>query len=92
MVTADGADGPGFEHRLSACFSAASLMMLVVPVGEVVAVLLMERWGRVRALQLALVPFCAGCVVIAVADSFDLILVGKVLTGVSLGRCSTPSY
>lgn len=61
-------------------------MMLVVPVGEALAVYLMERWGRVRALQLALVPFCAGSAVIALADSFDLILVGRVLIGVSLGK------
>ncbi|KAK3927846.1 Facilitated trehalose transporter Tret1 [Frankliniella fusca] len=68
-----------------------SLMMLVVPVGEAVAVLLMERWGRVRALQLALVPFCIGSIVIALADSFSLILVGKVLVGVSLAVGTSPA-
>ncbi|KAE8750606.1 hypothetical protein FOCC_FOCC002586 [Frankliniella occidentalis] len=69
----------------------ASLMMLVVPVGEAVAVLFMEKWGRVRALQLALVPFCVGSIVIALADSFSLILVGKVLVGVSLAVGTSPA-
>lgn len=68
-----------------------SLMMLVVPVGEAVAVLFMEKWGRVRALQLALVPFCVGSIVIALADSFSLILVGKVLVGVSLAVGTSPA-
>ncbi|KAJ1527308.1 hypothetical protein ONE63_008827 [Megalurothrips usitatus] len=68
-----------------------SLMMLVVPVGEAVAVVLMERWGRVHALQLSLVPFCAGSIVIALADSFTLILVGKVLVGISLAVGTSPA-
>jgi len=67
-------------------FSAASVMILVVPVGEALAVVFMEYFGRVNAVKLSLIPYVVGCALLAIANGFPLIMAGRVLMGLSLGK------
>ena len=61
-------------------------MILVVPVGEALAVVFMEYFGRVNAVKLSLIPYVVGCALLAIANGFPLIMAGRVLMGLSLGK------
>ncbi|XP_063221139.1 facilitated trehalose transporter Tret1-2 homolog [Bacillus rossius redtenbacheri] len=62
-----------------------SAVVLVVPVGAMAAGLLMEAAGRLNTLRVAALPAAVGWVVIATGQSYVALLVGRVLTGISMG-------
>jgi len=71
------------KKKTFSAFWSASLFVLVVPLGEMCAALAMQRLGRLAAIRLALVPHSLGWALIACASNFQMILMGKVLCGVS---------
>lgn len=67
----------------------ASVVALSVPIGAVATAPIMEAVGRVRAVQLAAVPYILGCALIALANGFPMLVAGRFLTGISAGTFGT---
>ncbi|KAK3923738.1 Facilitated trehalose transporter Tret1 [Frankliniella fusca] len=77
------------EHRMGAWL--ASTFVLSVPVGALVSMLLNDKLGRVALIKSACAPFCLGWVLIATAQSFAMLVVGRLLTGIAIGLAHSPS-
>jgi MFS family permease len=67
---------------------AASVLVLVVPVGALLAGFAMEYVGRLNTIKIAVVPCLLGWFLIATGSSFGAVLCGRLLTGVSAGSNS----
>ena len=67
----------------------ASVVALSVPIGSLVTGPIMEALGRLRTVQLAALPYCIGCALIATANGFPMLLAGRFLTGMSAGTFGT---
>jgi len=64
---------------------AASVLVLVVPIGAVLAGFIMEYLGRLNTIKIATVPCLVGWFLIAAGTNFTTVLCGRLLTGVSAG-------
>jgi Sugar (and other) transporter. len=64
---------------------AASALVLVVPIGAVLAGFIMEYFGRLNTIKIATVPCLLGWFLIATGTNFTTVLCGRLLTGVSAG-------
>jgi MFS family permease len=62
------------------------VLVLVVPVGAMLAGFIMEYVGRLNTIKLAAIPCLVGWFLIATAGSFGTVLCGRLLTGVSAGN------
>lgn len=63
--------------------------MLAVPAGCLIAGVLMEWLGRLNTIKLAAFPCVVGWILMATGNSFIMILIGRILTGLSCGKKST---
>jgi len=70
---------------------AASVLVLVVPIGAILAGFIMEYLGRLNTIKIAAVPCLLGWFLVAVGSNFTTVLCGRLLTGVSAGS-STRIY
>uniref|UniRef100_A0A1B6M1C0 Major facilitator superfamily (MFS) profile domain-containing protein n=1 Tax=Graphocephala atropunctata TaxID=36148 RepID=A0A1B6M1C0_9HEMI len=68
-----------------------SVVSLMVPVGSVITGCLVDRIGRLNTLRAATIPYVTGWICIALADNFPLLMVGRVLTGISAGLACNPA-
>jgi MFS family permease len=64
---------------------AASVLVLVVPIGAILAGFIMEYLGRLNTIKIAAVPCLLGWFLVAAGTSFTTVLCGRLLTGVSAG-------
>jgi len=64
---------------------AASVLVLVVPIGAILAGFIMEYLGRLNTIKIAALPCLVGWFLIAAGSSFTTVLCGRLLTGVSAG-------
>lgn len=71
--------------------SQASVHSLATPIGSFASGPIMDRWGRKPALLLAIVPLLSGWIFLATASSHFLILVGRVVAGISVGLIAAPA-
>uniref|UniRef100_A0A182IKM6 Major facilitator superfamily (MFS) profile domain-containing protein n=1 Tax=Anopheles atroparvus TaxID=41427 RepID=A0A182IKM6_ANOAO len=69
----------------------ASIIVIMVPIGSLVAGVMMEFLGRLNTIKLAAIPCVAGWVSIALANSFTWIMVGRVLTGFACALGTSPA-
>uniref|UniRef100_A0A6E8W0L2 MFS domain-containing protein n=1 Tax=Anopheles coluzzii TaxID=1518534 RepID=A0A6E8W0L2_ANOCL len=69
----------------------ASIIVIMVPIGSLVAGVMMEFLGRLNTIKLAAVPCVAGWVAIALANNFTWIMVGRVLTGFACALGTSPA-
>ncbi|XP_058830422.1 facilitated trehalose transporter Tret1-like isoform X2 [Topomyia yanbarensis] len=69
----------------------ASVHSLATPVGSFASGPIMDRWGRKPALLLAIVPLLCGWICLATASSHFLILLGRVIAGMSVGLIAAPA-
>ncbi|XP_058458850.1 facilitated trehalose transporter Tret1 isoform X2 [Malaya genurostris] len=69
----------------------ASVHSLATPVGSFASGPIMDRWGRKPALLMAIVPLFCGWICLAMASSHFLILVGRIITGISVGLIAAPA-
>ncbi|XP_055619269.1 facilitated trehalose transporter Tret1 isoform X2 [Toxorhynchites rutilus septentrionalis] len=69
----------------------ASVHSLATPIGSFASGPIMDRWGRKPALLLAIVPLLSGWIFLATASSHFLILVGRVVAGISVGLIAAPA-
>lgn len=68
------------EFQLKA-ISFSDLIVNSVPVGCLIAGVLMEWIGRLNAIKLAAIPCCLGWILIATATNVYMLLAGRILTG-----------
>lgn len=64
----------------------ASVIVISVPIGCLVAGLLMESIGRLNTIKLGTVPCVIGWTAIALAPNVITIILGRVLTGFGCGK------
>ncbi|KAL1377929.1 hypothetical protein pipiens_004098 [Culex pipiens pipiens] len=69
----------------------ASVHSLATPIGSFASGPIMDHWGRKPALLAAIVPLFSGWIFLATASSHFLILVGRVVAGISVGLIAAPA-
>ncbi|XP_068081986.1 facilitated trehalose transporter Tret1-2 homolog [Anabrus simplex] len=69
----------------------ASIHSAATPIGSFMSGMLMDRWGRRTALQVTAIPFTVGWIIIALAGSHAVLLVGRVAAGLAVGLSAAPS-
>uniref|UniRef100_A0A182IM61 Major facilitator superfamily (MFS) profile domain-containing protein n=1 Tax=Anopheles atroparvus TaxID=41427 RepID=A0A182IM61_ANOAO len=69
----------------------ASVHSLATPIGSFASGPIMDRWGRRPALLMAIVPLFTGWVLLATASSHFLLLLGRVVAGISVGLIAAPA-
>ncbi|XP_055595906.1 facilitated trehalose transporter Tret1-like isoform X2 [Uranotaenia lowii] len=86
-------EDPSSELRITKAQSSwiASIIVIMVPIGSLFAGLVMEFLGRLNTIKLATVPCVIGWIIIALADSFTMIMVGRVLTGFACAMGMSPA-
>uniref|UniRef100_A0A2M4AEJ1 Putative facilitated trehalose transporter tret1-2 protein isoform x1 n=1 Tax=Anopheles triannulatus TaxID=58253 RepID=A0A2M4AEJ1_9DIPT len=69
----------------------ASVHSLATPIGSFASGPIMDRWGRRPALLLAIIPLFVGWILLATASSHFLLLLGRMVAGVSVGLIAAPA-
>ncbi|XP_066995155.1 facilitated trehalose transporter Tret1-2 homolog isoform X2 [Anabrus simplex] len=69
----------------------ASVLVLIVPVGALMAGVIMEYVGRLNTIVIAGIPCLLGWILIATSSSFTMLLFGRLLTGISSGFGTSPA-
>lgn len=72
-------------------FVTASVVVLFVPVGAVLSGFLMETIGRLKTLQIGAIPCIVGWALIASSSNLSMLLVGRLLSGISCAMGSSPA-
>ena len=83
-----GSDVPATKSETS---WIASIVVITVPFGAVLAGFLMERFGRLRTLQFGALPCVGGWILIALARDVPTILLGRLLAGLSVAMATSPA-
>ncbi|XP_065155168.1 facilitated trehalose transporter Tret1-like [Atheta coriaria] len=68
----------------------ASVHSAATPLGALLSGVLMERCGRKSALQISALPLVIGWLLIGFAHNHALILIGRLIAGMSAGLCAAP--
>ncbi|XP_056647701.1 facilitated trehalose transporter Tret1-like [Diorhabda sublineata] len=68
----------------------ASIVPLMGPLASILSGFLMDKFGRVNALRLAIIPGIFGWSSLALAPNFQVIMVGRILTGIASTCASNP--
>lgn len=66
----------------SECSWIASILVIVTPIGAIMAGFAMDSIGRLNTIKLAAVPTAIGWILIATATNVPMLLGGRVLTGI----------
>ncbi|XP_026476295.1 facilitated trehalose transporter Tret1-like [Ctenocephalides felis] len=69
----------------------ASVHSLASPVGSFLSGSLMDRCGRLRALQISVAPLIGGWVLLGCAPSHAVLLAGRLVAGFAVGLMAPPS-
>lgn len=64
---------------------SASIHSAATPLGSLLSGLLMDRFGRRLALQIASTPLIFGWILIALSNYHSVLLVGRMIAGISAG-------
>lgn len=83
-------EAPDSDFHVSKTQNAfmASIVPLMGPLASVLSGFLMDKFGRVNALRLAIIPGLLGWSALALAPNFQLIMLGRILTGIA-GTCGS---
>lgn len=71
-------------------FHLASILFAGQPIGSILAALFTDEIGRKYALLIVCIPFIAGWIVLAFANSFAVMLLGFALIGLADGLMESP--
>ena len=69
----------------------ASIVILCTPLGAFLGTFLMESLGRIKTLQLGVIPCVAGYILIASAQNLTMIFFGRVLAGFATALATSPA-
>lgn len=64
---------------------AASVVVLVVPVGALITGYLVDKIGRLNTVKVGAIPYIAGWILIATAQDLRMLIIGRCFTGFALG-------
>lgn len=65
--------------------------MIVTPFGAILGGFLMEKFGRLKTLQIGSIPCVVGWVLIALAQDVPTIIVGRLFAGLSVALATSPA-
>lgn len=69
----------------------ASIIVLMVPLGSIIAGYLMDSIGRVNTIKVATIPSLLGLLLIAMAPNVYFILAGRIFTGIACAMGTSPA-
>ncbi|XP_076756305.1 facilitated trehalose transporter Tret1-2 homolog [Xylocopa sonorina] len=69
----------------------ASVVVVCAPLGALLGGFLMETVGRLRTLQFGAIPCIAGWILIALSTNIPMLLVGRLLSGLSTALATSPA-
>ncbi|KAM0729527.1 Facilitated trehalose transporter Tret1 [Formica fusca] len=69
----------------------ASLVVICAPFGALLGGFLMEMIGRLRTLQIGAIPSVIGWILIACSSNIPMLLVGRLLSGMSTALATSPA-
>lgn len=69
----------------------ASVIVLSVPIGCLIAAVSMEHVGRLNTIKISALPCCVGWILIANASSMTELLLGRILTGLGSAMGTSPA-
>ncbi|XP_012220613.1 facilitated trehalose transporter Tret1-2 homolog [Linepithema humile] len=69
----------------------ASLVVISAPIGAMLGGFLMESVGRIRTLQIGVIPNVIGWIMIATAQNIPMLLVGRLLCGMATAMEISPA-
>lgn len=69
----------------------ASLIVVAVPFGSMLGGFLMEAFGRLNTIKLAALPGMAGWTLIANATNIEMLIIGRLLTGLASALGTSPA-
>jgi MFS family permease len=73
------------RHFVYCYLFAVSIYIGATPVGCLLSGIMMDLWGRRPAVQISVSCICIGWLLIAVSNTYPLILVGRALCGFGKG-------
>lgn len=89
QIEMEDSDIPHVSKTLTSL--VASIIVLMVPVGSIIAGYMMDYIGRVNTIKVAALPALLGFVFIATAPNVYFILVGRALNGISCAMGTSPA-
>lgn len=89
QIEAEDSDIPHVSKTLTSL--VASIIVLMVPVGSIIAGYLMDSAGRINTIKIAAVPSILGLLLIATAPNVYFILAGRILTGIACAIGTSPA-
>lgn len=69
----------------------ASLVVICAPLGALLGGFLMETLGRLRTLQIGAIPSVIGWILIACSSNISMLLIGRLLSGLSTALATSPA-
>ncbi|XP_050302173.1 facilitated trehalose transporter Tret1-like isoform X2 [Anthonomus grandis grandis] len=69
----------------------ASTIVIVTPIGGITGGFIMDSYGRLNTLKLAVIPSVIGWIVIAMAQNVPMLIIGRMLTGIATSWGSSPA-
>lgn len=90
QIEREDSDIPRASKNLTSL--AASIVVLMVPVGSLIAGYLMDVIGRVNTIKVAAFPGALGFAVVAAAGDIYWILAGRILMGIACAIGTSPAY
>ncbi|XP_028131313.1 facilitated trehalose transporter Tret1 [Diabrotica virgifera virgifera] len=84
-------DGSDFKATKSENAFMASIIILIAPFASIVSGVLMDKFGRLNTIKLAIVPGVLGWVALALAPNMKIIIMGRILTGIAASWGTNPA-
>lgn len=79
------------DRKIKSIQLSASLVVISAPIGATLGGFLMESVGRIRTLQIGVIPNVIGWILIATAQNIPMLLVGRLLCGMATAMEISPA-
>lgn len=89
QLESEDSDIPNVSKTLTSL--VASIIVLMVPIGSIIAGYMMDSVGRVNTIKVAAFPSILGLVLIATAPNVYFVLAGRVFTGIACAMGTSPA-
>ncbi len=76
---------PAFQLSIGEQSMVVSILLIGAILGAILAGFLADRWGRKKAMGVTAVLFAIGAAIIAYSDSYTLLLIGRLVSGLGVG-------
>ncbi len=69
----------------------ASIHSAATPIGSLISGLVMNQYGRKFSLLFSILPLVSGWIIIGLSQSHQIILLGRIICGISVGLLAAPA-